>query len=302
MVDKQRRQSRVQYVISEADERLLRVLLRYHCLTAMQATKLFYKPSSLHWVQAKLKALTDAGYLVRDRVPYRLSEGSTPLYYALARAGLNHLAAHGVPVPPRARPYRVHAFSYLHISHLLAVNEVLIAAELLCRAYPQFRLARPPLHDKDLGRTPVSVIDRDGVRRTVVPDGFLDFELHHTRERMPLCLELDRGTEHQADWRTKIRALLAFADGPYQQAFGRQSLTICVVTTDAARLASLRRWTAAELDAQHAGDDDRELFRLASFAIDWNVPEDERPTPAELFLAPRWYAPFAAAPAPLFDL
>ena len=295
-----KRNQRATYRLGQADTRILSAIVRYHCLTAMQVTKLLYARSSLTRVQTKLKRLTDAGYLTRDRIPTRPTEGSAPLYYAVSRTGLAHLASLGVAVPPPTRVYQVHEYSYLFLAHLLAVNEVLIAAELLCREHPQLKLARV-LHDQELKRRPVYVTEH-GARRAVIPDGFLDFEVHtEPGYRAPICLELDRGTERQKDVRAKIRALIAFGRGPYQEAFGRRSLTVCLIASPGTdRLGKLRAWTRAELSELRVTDAEADVFRLAAFALDWHVPEDARPTPAELFLEPRWYRVVDDNPVPLF--
>ena len=291
----------VSYIIGYADKSLLSAILRYHCLTAMQLTKLLYAPSSLTWIQGKLKALHDAGYLLRDRIPSRPTQGSAPLYYALSRRGLAWLASQGVAVPSPTRAYQVHEYSYLFLAHLLAVNEVLIAAELVCKAQPALSLARL-LHDQELKRRPVYVTDQAGRKRAVIPDGFLDFEVHTERPyRAPLCLELDRGTERQAAVREKVRNLVAFSRGPYQEAFGRRSLTICVVASPGGeRLKQLITWTRAELTALSVSPAEADIFRFGAFALDWHVPEPERPTPAQLFLEPGWYRLADDKPVPLF--
>ncbi len=288
------------YTIGHADTRILAAIVRYHCMTALQVTKLLYARTSLTRVQTTLKHLTDAGYLTRDRIPTRPTEGSAPLYYALSRTGLAYLASLGVAVPPPNRAYQVHEYSYLFLAHLLAVNEVLIAGELLCREHPQLHLARL-LHDQQLKRSPTYITEH-GTRRAVIPDGFLDFEVHtEPGYRAPLCLELDRGTERQKDVRAKVRALIAFGRGPYQEAFGRRSLTVCLIASSGAeRLAALIAWTRTELKELRVSDAEADIFRLAAFALDWHVPEDARPTPTQLFLEPRWYRAFQAEPVPLF--
>lgn len=289
--------------LTTADATLLYAILRYHCLTALQATKLLYARSSLTWIQSKLKKLAEAGYLTRDRIPTRPTQGTAPLYYALSRKGLAYLTSLGVPVPGAIRPYQVHEYSYLFLAHLLAVNEVLIAAELLCKAHPSIRLARLQ-HDQELKRQPVYVAGDGGKRQAVVPDGFLDFEVHTMPGyRVPLCLELDRGTERQRDIRAKIRALVAFSRGPYQAAFGRRSLTICFIASSGPdRLRALIAWTREELTALNVTDAAADIFRFAAFPLDWHIPEAERPSPAELFLAPRWQRAFGnqTEPVPLF--
>src|SRR5690349_15836826 len=103
------------YIAGYADKAVLSTIMRFHCMTAMQLTKLLYAPTSLAWVQKKLKALHDAGYLKRARIPSRPTEGSAPLYYALSRQGLAWLASQGVDVPPAIRAYQVHEYSYLFL-------------------------------------------------------------------------------------------------------------------------------------------------------------------------------------------
>src|SRR5215207_7145015 len=101
------------YIVGYTDKPLLETIMRYQCMTAMQLTKLLYAPSSLTWIQTKLKALFEGGYLKRDRIPSRLVHGSPPLYYALAKPGLAFLAEQGVAVPSGVRAYQVHEYSYL---------------------------------------------------------------------------------------------------------------------------------------------------------------------------------------------
>jgi hypothetical protein len=288
------------FLISHADTAILSAVGRYHCLTALQVTTLLYARASLTWVQTKLKKLHAAGYLTRDRIPTRPTQGSAPLYYALSRTGFAHLTSLGQPAPGATRPYQVHEYSYLFLAHLLAVNEVLIAAELVCRQVPQLQLTRL-LHDQELKRQPVFITDR-GTRRAVILDGFLDFAVHtEPGYRAPLCLELDRGTERQQDVRTKIRALVQFSQGPYQAAFGRQSLTICLIASPGAdRLGSLMAWTRAELSELGVTPEEADIFRLGAFPLDWYVPETQRPSPIALFLEPHWYRVTDDAPVALF--
>jgi hypothetical protein len=290
------------YIVGYSDKALLQAIMRYQCMTAMQLTKLLYSQTSLTWIQAKLKALHAGGYLQRDRIPSRLVKGSPPLYYALARPGLGFLAQQGVAVAPGVRAYQVHEYSYLFLAHLLAVNEVLIAAELVCKHQPALRLARI-LHDSELKRRPVYLVDGAGKKRAVIPDGFLDFEVHASAGgyRAPICLEVDRGTERQQDFRRKIRALIAFSRGPYEAVFGRTALTICVIASgNPARMQSLLAWTRAELAELRVSDAEADIFRFGDFALNWNLPEAERPTPAQLFLEPRWYRAEDSKPVALF--
>lgn len=287
--------------LTPAERAILHALLRYHCMSIGQVTRLLYARSSGNWVQAKLRTLYDAGYLDRDRLPTRRADGPKPLYYVLTRKGQLALAAEGEAIPPRARPYRIHAWDLPHIAHLLAVNEVLIAATLLHDTQPAVEVSRW-LHDLDLKARPTTITDAAGSRRLVVPDAFIDFLVRvGDGYRVPVCLELDRNTEKQRQFSQKIANLLRFAHGPYQEAFGRQSVTFCIVATKGPEhLGRLIAWTEAALVAQGA-EEQGDFFQLATFPLDWDVPDDQRPTPAELFLAPRWSMPFVREAKPLFE-
>jgi len=275
-------------------------IYRYQCLTALQVTKLLFALTSFKWVSTKLKRLYDAGYLVHSEIPAKLADGRPPLYYGLGEKGLVHLASYGVDVPERARPYQVRGYSDPFISHLLAVNEFLIAGDLLCRQVPSLKLVRV-LHQQDFERQPV-LVRVGGQTVKVKLDGYLDYEVHTASPyRKPVCLELDRGTERRQKWQSKVRGLLAFMRGPYQETFGRRAITIGVVATPGReRLISLVTWTREALAELKATPEEIESFRFATFPLDWRTSESHRPQPAELFLAPRWYRTFEPEPVPIF--
>ena len=300
----ERDQPERRFVPGKADTAMLEAVLRFHCVTATQVTKLVYNTlGALTKVQTRLKRLTEADYLLRDPILERKVSGHvTPYYYTLGRAGMRHLARLGHEVPSQARPNRVTGWKYAHVAHLLAVNEALIAAERLTRAYPVIKLPRL-LHDLDLKRSPIRVELADGTRPTVVPDGFLDFEVHvEEGYRLPACLEVDLGSENQATFRKKVRALLAFSRGPFQKAFDRQAVTILVIATGGvAHRDRLVRWTEAELQSLAVADEELDLFRFATFPLGWDMAEAERPTPEQIYLEPAWVRPFDATPEPLLE-
>jgi hypothetical protein len=277
----------------------------------MQVTKLLRSPAAHTTTQTRLKRLYTAGYLDRDRIPWRLdtdttssrlSTGTTPLCYVITTRGLTLLRSHGVAVPERATPWVVHEFSYLFLAHLMATNEALIAGELLARQEAHVRLLRA-LPELYFARQPIFVRDAGGARRTVRLDGYLEFAVMAEHGyRAPVCLELDRGTENQSAFRRKIRRLLAAGRGPLQAALNCQTPVIAFIATSGAnRLRAMVEWTEAELSELGASGEDVDLFRFAAFRLDWDVPEAERPTPQDIFLAPRWYAPFERQPEPLLE-
>lgn len=279
--------------LAPSDDAILRDLLRFHYLASRQVCLLRYSPGSLTHVQTKLKRLTDERFCQRIWLPRPTPHGSAPSIYTLARKGLNYLREQGVDVPARYHPSEQREHAYLFLRHTLAVNDVLISAELFCRREPRFALAAT-LHERDLKRTPVRVEDETGASITVVPDGWLDLRIDGAFQ-VCLVLELDRGTEEQKAWRRKVRGLVAYANGPYQEAFQTKSLTIAVVTTSGPRrLLDLLRWTERELidlKEQQQGD----LFLFTDV-----VPEAI--VPSTLFLSHVWYRPFAADAIALVDL
>lgn len=285
------------FMISPADDDILRAALRYPYLSIDQVTRLFYSPKSRTTASTRLKRLTDAGYLHRMIVPSR--RGNGPFVYALANNGLKFLADAGLSVPKRTRMSQEKEYSYLFFSHTLAVNDFLIHAEQFAANYPDVTIVRQ-LHEHDLKRQPVYVDDGNGGKQAVIPDAYLDLDLAG-RYRMCFALELDRGTEDQKAWRKKVRALLAFVDGPYQQAFGTAGLTVCVIATPdqarlkhgQARLQQLYDWTGDELkDAGKTAEAD--LFRFASFT-------PSAATPEHIFLFAGWYKPFSGQAVPLIE-
>ena len=81
---------------------------------------------------------------------------------------------------------------------------------------------------------------------SVIPDAWLDFRITQAGQTFQSCLalELDRGTLAKGRWQQRMQALVAWAKGPYQQAFKTTSLTMAVVATPGhKRSADLLTWT-----------------------------------------------------------
>lgn len=275
--------------LSSADEAMLCALWRYHLLTSAQMLRLHYSSGSLSYVQVKLKRLTDLGYAQRLFLPRPSQHGSGPSIYCLARRGLRFLASAGFAVTNRYRPSDKRAYSYMHLSHALAVNDVLIAADLCCRRFPHLRL-ETMLHDYALKRAPMTVTDGGG-KTAVVPDAWLDVRVG--RDQLCQWLELDRGTVEAKAWRAKVRALALSTKSAYQEHFQTSSLTVLVLTTAGERrLRELLRWTEAEVAA--VGRQYADLFRFAAF-------DPATIDPATLFFEALWQQPGAAHPVALIE-
>jgi hypothetical protein len=277
--------------LSPARETILRDLSRYHYLTAQQVQRLHYASGSITYVQSMLKRLAEEEYCQRVWLPRASQFGSAPSVYRLARKGLNLLREQGLEVERRHRPSEHVAHSYLFLNHTLAVNDFLISAELVVGNLPGYGIARV-VHEQELKRRPFYV-ELDGGRQAVIPDAWLDFRVRGTYQAC-LALELDMGTESQKRWRRKVRALLAFANGPYQEAFATRSLTVAVVATSGERrLADLLGWTEEELRA--AGEEQNaSLFLFVACS-----PADV--LPSDLFFGRCWYEPYGQQPLALFE-
>ncbi len=277
------------------DIRILEALSRYHILSAQQVCRLLYKLGSLTFVQTKLKHFTDLALCQRLFLPRTTRAGSAPSLYTLARKGLNYLKNQGVDVDHRYRPSEKREHGYLFLSHTLAINDVLIAAELVARRVPEIRV-ETMLHERTLKREPIYIQDGD-IKVPVIPDGWLDFRIGGTRQ-MCLAIEVDCGTEEKRQWRRKVRSLLAWTNGTYQERFGTPSLTITVIATPGRkRQMDLIRWTESELAAR-GQENCADIFRFTSVSADTIEPE-------EFFLSPCWLRPFDRLPeasgGPVFD-
>lgn len=281
--------------VTPAKQALLIALGRYFYLTAKQATRLLYAEASLTRVQTLCKELADDGFVERLFLPRPSPHGRAPTVYALGRLGRAHLAALGIDVPVRLRPAEERAHSYLFLDHTLAVNDVLIAAELLARRVPQIAIAKM-LHERTLRQTPVTVTTAGGRPTTVIPDGWLDLRVAFPDgiDRYCIAFEIDRGTTEQRAFRRKIRNLVAYADGPYEDAFGTDLLTIAIVATPGeGRADELLGWIAAELASLHR-EDVADLFLVT--AADAATVD-----PALFYCSPVWRQYDREAQAPLIE-
>lgn len=280
------------FVLSGSDDALLRRISTFYFLTAEQATRLLYRPGSLKYVRDKLKRLAAAGYLHRLRLP-SATAGNTAFVYTLGSKGMTYLSTAGVSEVARFRPAEQDERSYLFLSHTLAVNDVLIAATRLHDAVPAARLV-DFLHERMLRSMPVAVQTGVGERMSIVPDAWMDFHLNNTA-RMSIVLELDRGTIEQVAFKRKLRGLVAFAQGPYQEAFHSPSLTIAVATTAGAhRCQLMRSWCEQVLTALHQ-EGEAEVFLFTALPAGALAP-------ATLFLEAVWQQPFTTRPVTLLEL
>jgi DNA-binding MarR family transcriptional regulator len=284
------------------EERILRALLRHHYLTAEQIRRRHYG-NTLSTVQANLKRMVDKG-LVKPRLHRPRYPAHATYVYHLTRKGLNYLQSIGTDVPAAFQPIRRLAPTDPFMAHTLAVNDVLLSAELLDERIPQVEV-RSLLAEHDLKKrgTHVKFLE-DGGRRpvtvAVIPDLALDLALSRSdgRYREYFVWEVDRGSEEQKRWKTKVRAYLlwSYPPFPYREALGDVPLTAIAVlaVSGEGRHDNLLRWTeevVRELPERQRADA-ADLFRVS-----WGNPAEL--SPEDLFLAPRWRRPLDRAAMPL---
>jgi hypothetical protein len=282
--------ARTLFVI-KSDEAIITAVNRYHLATADQLCRFLLGSKSYAHMRSKASHLADAGYLLRNEELRPLG----PVVYSLGPKGRSYLRELGVAVPERLKKTVVRHYGWGHLNHALGVTDILIAADLVAQRTPHVRLAAL-FNEHALKRKGVRVSLPAGGTVTVCPDAWLDFRLEGDRwYRSCLSIEFDRGNEWQPAWREKVRAILAWAKGPYITAFGTESLSVAVIVDageqSAQRCQNLLRWTEAELVAQHA-QHEADLFCIAAL-------NPATADPVQLFLGPLFQSPFAPEPTPL---
>jgi hypothetical protein len=242
-------------------------------------------------VKSRLKDLTEAGFVLAlyhhsIRLPYM---------YALDRKGLNYLSEQGTDVREYFRPLQEKETeqNFLFRAHMLAISDLLIHALLFERSTPSYRL-ECMLHERFFKNHPIKATytrNNKEEHKTLVPDAYVEF-IHTTESgkeaKIPVILELDRGTEDQKFFRKRLRAYIVFLKSrAFESVFGVKSMTITFATTqDHNRVEKMREWARLEYAATNEPKWLSELFLFTA------LPESmEDIDPRQLFLDPVWYVP-----------
>jgi len=292
------------YYITEVDENVLCALARFHYLTAAQANRLLYPNNSDHnrYVQRLFKRLVNAGYVLRLRALPPPLIGRESHVFTLARNGREYAHGLGVSVEPYFRPSeekRV-AENSPFMLHRLATIDVMIAADRVCRDISQISCWQM-LSERELKRGALRVQVPPTPRSTgdtprkvaVIPDAFFQLSVNDSPP-VSISLELDRATEDQRVWRHKVAAYAVWANGPYQEAFETDNLTIAVACPTERRCTVLMDWTMRELQA-------RELAEYAQLFL-FTATAPVAVSPARFFFGKVWYQADSMTPVPLIDL
>jgi protein involved in plasmid replication-relaxation len=266
-------------------------LYHLHLLTAAQLTRLHYSMGSYKAIRQRLRVLADNGYVMIDAIPEKFTRG--PNYYTLGTKGIQYLRDVGLDVDTSLRAAKETTKGYLHIKHLLELNDVFIAALRVSTLDPRLYVA-DYRHERALKRTPYKTMVQ-GMTYGLVPDGFLDLRMRREGQsdlRLPVLLENDRGFEREHQFRQKIAAYRAFVrSGAYKQQFNVEGMTILITTyTDLKRVTDLRDWTWREVNTDLA------LAGRFRFAVLPRPPE-----PRHLLFERLWYTLTSDKPIALLE-
>ncbi len=283
-----------QHILTAVDYDILTLVSEYHFLTVSQVTRLRYSSGSETTCQDRLKRLFHVGVLDRVQLPH-VGTGNTEYLYTLSTKGYRELQPFGISNFTRYRPADTHTLKLPHLQHLLTLNDVLIAARLLCRVNRDINLVAT-LHDLDMKRTPMRVtVDRQEV--SIVPDGFLDFRLSIANRlyAMPIWYECDLGTTWGNTLKLKLQKIIAAINTvAFQELFGVSSCTVAISTTHDKRVELMRSFIQQEL--QRLG-----VTHLSHVFLVTRL-SDGLLDPREVFLSPLWYTPSHDKPIPLLDM
>ena len=263
---------------------------------AEQLCRLHYSLASITTIKARLKTLTEHGYVLADAIPTKT--GRSPYYYTLGPKGMKYLEGLGYDTHDAWRPNKELDKGYIHLEHTLELNDVLIAAALIHQVDPSYHLSRFD-HERMLKRRPVQVSWRTQVAQggkstmaSLIPDAFLDFRRSlpdGSQRRLALLIEHDRGTEDQHHFRRRIRAYITLLRSEqYKELFGVKAITVAFSTfVGPQRLEQMRAWTRAELTETNEPSQIGLMFCFASLSR----PLD----PKQVWFEPCWYAPYDTA-------
>src|SRR3954452_10909963 len=277
------------YLITEVDEIILRALARFHYLTAAQASRLLYPTlfDDNRYMQRRIKRLVDNDYVLRLRALPMPQYGQAPHVFTLAHKGRVYTEEIGLGLRTYFRPSEEKRATWNHpfMTHRLATIDVMIAADRLSREQGIVCPRMLPERELKHGAVHVQVppgpnsMTKETRTVTVIPDAWFQLSLSGS-EPHSIAIELDRGTEEQKVWRQKVAAYANWVDGPYQEAFETDNLTIATVCLTDTRTQQLADWTLKELRGRNLEDlADLFLFTAASPVTT---------APADFFFTPLW--------------
>ncbi|HYT46683.1 MAG TPA: replication-relaxation family protein, partial [Methylomirabilota bacterium] len=177
---------------------------------------------------------------------------------------------------------------YQFFSHTLAINDFLIASELLTRLDSGVRVEEL-LHDLYLKHEP-PFLKVAKSKTALVPDGWVDFRVKRegkdTESRFCIWLELDQGTVSVKPLKKKIRDLVTlYEQGGYKARFGTNNVLFAFASTQGdRRVEFLRKWIRDELQGMEGVKNRAWWFQMFCVCA---LPSEI--DPKNLFFEKVWY-------------
>lgn len=257
------------------DEKILKEFALCRFLTIQQIKTRFFGKGSYTHVSTLLKRLAEEKYLVC----FQPAAQSQSYLYGLGKKGVSYLRSIGVDLSYFLSEH-TRLSSSLHLPHLLATNNILLAASLFCEQEPEITLIERRHY-----------LTSRQTKRPVTYDAWIHFLIDGASAS--LWVEIDRNTEEQKRIRGKISAIIDFAIGAYMSEFNVPLSAIAFVTTGGKhRLSQLKQWTQQEL-RETSQEHIAAYFRFAC------MPDSDENV-LELFTSPLWHSMESPEPGYLF--
>lgn len=296
------------FIITPRIEEILRTVHFYRYMTAIDVTYRLFSPGSLTHVRDILKLLCGGGdaidnqYLFRFPLP-QFSSGKTEKVFTLGSRGRDFLSRDvGLAVDWYFNPKHTRHLSHGLIIHNLTLTRFLVAAHVWCKKGTAFTLSALRT-SYEMERHPATVeIVKDGKqeRFKVIPDAWLLFDNSKEAVRLPVLLEIDRGSSYKERFKRHVRSRIEFLrSGAYQRMFGAAGCVIAYATTGElpeyrqSRCSAMRDWTREVLSEMNL----KSWARILRFT---SVVREEMYEPA-LFGAPVWLRPDRDSPLSLLE-
>jgi hypothetical protein len=275
---------------------ILTALFEFEYLTATQVTRLCYASGSLTYGKAKLKALVDTGLALTVG-----GRGTNlPLIYTLSGKGRS-LASSLVGQQAkrfRQKEAREKQLNLYFMQHLLAVNDVLIAAQRLSESHPAITVTNmyrePELRRRIYVAVPTKIC--------IEPDASLQFLITETWQQESetweefFHIEVYRTMPPVKErFKQKIQGYVTYDDtGLHEELFQTPVLSIAVLAQTSQMATMLKRWTEEALQAMERPEEG-DWFFFCSL-------DTATATPEELYLSPVWEQAFGTIKTPLLIL
>lgn len=269
-------------------------------MTALDVTYLLYSPRTITTVRELLFDLCGGAdfqvnkYLYRFPLP-QFSSGRTEKVYTLGSRGRHLLATEmGIPVDWYFKPQKVKHLSFGFVIHALTLTRFLVALNYFVRTHTNFKILKL-ITSYDFERKELKK------SKSVIPDAWILVEEIRIGKssKIPILLEIDRGTEYKQQFKEHVKARLEFIrSGAYASQFETEAVMVVYATTgqlpeyQLSRRIAMCKWTY-ELLQEMRMEEWASIFRFAS--INWKELYQ-----AHLFDESVWFKPGAQTPLMLF--